>query len=107
MLFNCKYQMIIQGVPYYCCKAQDGCPPVCCPNNIKECVIFNNKNNMIAYIARDSNGIVYLYKSKPEKGLVDWLAKDNFFPITELPEDINPRWEDNEPIKVKLNIEKI
>lgn len=62
---------------------------------------------MLAYIARDSNNMVYLYKSKPEKGLIDWLAKDNFFPIDDLPEGINPRWEDNEPIKVKLKIEKI
>ena len=43
MLSNCKHQMIIQGFPYYCCKAQDGCPPVCCPKDINDCLIYNNK----------------------------------------------------------------
>lgn len=60
-----------------------------------------------AYIARDSNNMVYLYNSKPEKGSVEWYATDNFFPITELPEGINPQWEDDEPIKVNLKIEKL
>lgn len=62
---------------------------------------------MLAYIARDSNNMVYLYKSKPEKTSVEWFATDNFFPITDLPEGISPQWEDDEPIKVELKIEKI
>ena len=41
MLSKCKYQIIIQGCPYYCCKAQDGCPPVYCPDNIDDCLIYN------------------------------------------------------------------
>lgn len=45
MSFKCKYQLIISNCPYYCCKAQEGCPPVYCPNNIDECPIYNNKNN--------------------------------------------------------------
>ena len=45
MSSNCKYQMIIQGCPFYCCKAQKGCPPVYCPNHIEECPVYNNNKN--------------------------------------------------------------
>ena len=40
---------------------------------------------MLAYIARDSNNMVYLYKSKPEKGSLEWSATDNFLLINDLP----------------------
>ena len=62
---------------------------------------------MLAYIARDSNNMVYLYKSKPEKGSLEWSATDNFLPINDLPKNINPQWEDDEPIKVRIKFEKI
>ena len=61
---------------------------------------------MKAWIARDADGKVYLYKTKPEKGIIHWGSKC-YFPITEPPEDINPQWEDKEPIEVELKIEKI
>ena len=44
MSFKCKYQIIILSCPYYCCKAQKGCPPVACPNNIEECLVYKEKN---------------------------------------------------------------
>lgn len=62
---------------------------------------------MLAYIARDSNNMVCLYTTKPEKGPYEWFSTDNFLPITDLLKNINPRWEDNEPIKVKVKFEKI
>ena len=61
---------------------------------------------MKAWIARDANGNVYLYKRKPRKGIIQW-GSETHFPITELPEGINPQWEDEEPIEVELKIEKI
>lgn len=61
---------------------------------------------MKAYIARDADGKVYLYKPKPAKGIIQW-ASEWYFPIDDLPEDVNPQWEDNEPIKVNIKIEKL
>lgn len=44
MLSNCKYQIIIPSCPYYCCKAQDGCPPVICTKNTEECSVYKERN---------------------------------------------------------------
>ena len=62
---------------------------------------------MEVYIARDKNGKVFIYNCKPEKGGDLWLNFGMFFPIIDLPEGVNPQWEDNEPIKVNLKIEKL
>lgn len=61
---------------------------------------------MEVFIARDKDGKVYIYKRKPRKGIIHW-GSEIHFPITELPEGVNPQWEDKEPIKVNLKIEKI
>lgn len=62
---------------------------------------------MKAWIARDKNGAIYLYSSKPTKGCEFWrCCSDNYFPITGVPEDTNPQWEDEEPIEVELKIGK-
>ena len=61
---------------------------------------------MEVFIARDKNGKVFIYKDKPQKAVDLWIGLV-FFHITDLPEDINPQWEDDEPIKVNLKIEKI
>lgn len=37
---SCKYQLIA-GVT--CCKAQQSCPPVACPNNIEDCPVYKKK----------------------------------------------------------------
>lgn len=50
MSFNCKYQIIIQGCS--CCKAQDGCPPVYCPNNVNECLVYNNKKQYVSIYSK-------------------------------------------------------
>lgn len=61
---------------------------------------------MKAWIARDADGKVFLYKIKPRKGIIHWDSKC-YFHITELPEGVNPHWKDEEPIEVELKIEGI
>ena len=66
---------------------------------------------MMAYIARDPDGIAYLFKGKPHKESDYWYAYDEQFigiyDDSDLPEGINPQWSDDEPIEVELKIEKI
>ena len=66
---------------------------------------------MRAWVARDKSGSVYLFNEKPEK--VWWNntwndEHDKWFEIkdSDLPEGIDPKWEDDEPIEVELKIEK-
>ena len=61
---------------------------------------------MLVWIARDKNGKVFIYKDKPQKAVDLWIGLA-FFRITDLLEDINPQWEDDEPIRVDLKIENI
>lgn len=62
---------------------------------------------MKAYVARDEDGLLYVFDSKPIKRVKVWggnvyiLMNDS-----DLPEGINPQWEDDEPIEVELKIEK-
>lgn len=66
------------------------------------------QNNMEAWIAKDKDGMIFLYSTKPKKGHEDWNSSIyNYYPINKLPEGVNPQWEDKEPIKVELKIEKI
>ena len=65
---------------------------------------------MKAYIARDWSGVVYLYPLKPQKGQFRWESVAQSYQFIDdrlLPPDINPQWEDDEPIKVELKIEKV
>jgi len=63
---------------------------------------------MKAWIAKDIDGEIYLYtNTKPQKRSVLWfnggdVLRANF----ELPKDINPKWEDEEPIEVEFEIKK-
>lgn len=63
---------------------------------------------MKAYVARDSIGKLYIFAEKPRKGKFWWVGcailswKDEY-----LPEGINPKWSDKEPIEVELKLEKI
>lgn len=65
---------------------------------------------MTAWIARDRDGGLYLYLTKPNKGDEIWCIDDlnRMARITdaELPEGINPKWTDYEPIEVGLTIRK-
>ena len=69
---------------------------------------------MIAWIARDKNKDLLLYTIRPHKvehydGRGWWQTCGlNKCRISDkcLPQGINPQWEDDEPIKVNLKIEK-
>ena len=65
---------------------------------------------MRAWIARDRDKKIFAYNHKPVKIRGAWVCRWGvyIFPIAEkdLPEGINPQWEDEEPIKVELKIEK-
>ena len=60
-----------------------------------------------AWIARDEDGKAFLYSDKPSKGYYKWYNSGYYFPVTELPEGVDPQWEDEEPIEVELKIEKV
>ena len=65
---------------------------------------------MIGYIARDKDNGLYLYNHKPFKsnlfGRKCWDSDFDLFKIqeTDLPDGINPQWEDEEPVKVCITI---
>lgn len=66
---------------------------------------------MELWITRDKNGKIFAYSHKPIKIRSEWVCQWGvyFLPIEErdLPEGVNPQWEDKEPIKVEFKIEKI
>ena len=66
-------------------------------------------NEIVAWIARDESGELYLFGEKPQKGFSVWLADvnplgccrrldDALFPVVQ--------WSDEEPTRVKITIEK-
>ena len=42
---TCKHQIILKDFPYYCCKAQNHCPPVLCPKNYLDCPVYLQEYN--------------------------------------------------------------
>lgn len=64
---------------------------------------------MKTWIAKDEDGNIFLYSEKPQKGRDVWFPNGCLLPTKEkdLPEGVNPQWEDEEPIEVELKIEKI
>jgi hypothetical protein len=63
---------------------------------------------MKAWVAKDKDGMTFLYSKKPKKGDEDWNSSVyTYYPINELPEGVNPQWEDKEPIEVELIIKAI
>ena len=62
----------------------------------------------MSQVAKDENGEIFIYANKPIKRCGDvWSSSGFCLPITEseLGEGINPKWEDDEPIEVKLKLE--
>lgn len=67
---------------------------------------------MIGFLCRNKEGIALLYNYKPEKDIEhgDWFEEsEEYFVLLdrELPEGINPQWEDDEPIEVEITLKKI
>ena len=69
------------------------------------------KTNIKAWLVREEDGKIYLYSQKPEKcyiGHETWYSKDTDpIQVKELPQGVNPQWEDKEPIEVVFKIEKV
>ena len=66
---------------------------------------------MKAWVARDDNGIC-LFLHRPYKLRDGWanLVYEDYgahISAKELPPDINPQWEDDEPIEVEISITKV
>lgn len=62
---------------------------------------------MKAWIARDKDGRLGLYRTRPHKEDEYWDdAACSLFCVTHLPEGCNPKWTDEEPIKVEVTITK-
>ena len=65
---------------------------------------------MRGYVARDRNGLVYFFDTKPIKGQAVWTGDKQCLvcrQIETLPDDINPQWVDEEPIEVEISITKV
>lgn len=59
---------------------------------------------MKAWITKDEDGLIHLHSNKPEKGRNSWYSSGWYHIIYELPEGVNPQWEDEEPIEVEFKI---
>lgn len=60
-----------------------------------------------AWLARDEDGMLYLYLREPQKVTGQWTAPDLHLGYIKLG-DVFPevQWSDKEPTKVKITIEK-
>lgn len=59
-------------------------------------------------IARDEDGMLYLYLREPQKVTGQWSAPDLHIGYIKLGDTVFPevQWSDKEPTKVKITIEK-
>lgn len=63
---------------------------------------------MKAWIARDKDGWVGLYRNRPHKNHDGWIDLHcTFFRVKDLPEGCDPKWTDEEPIEVEVTITKV
>lgn len=58
------------------------------------------------WIARDRDGLLYIYENKPKKGLSSWAVKCGWF--SNLPSYVLPeiKWKDEEPRELVLKLIK-
>lgn len=58
------------------------------------------------WLARDKDGWAYLYGNKPSKNTTSWWSEEGCMDVfdKQIPKDCNPKWEDTEPVKVKLTL---
>ena len=62
-----------------------------------------------AWLARDENGEIYLYRDKPKKGDEQWYLNSlTCTGLIYLSDEMSPevQWSDDEPTRVKITIEK-
>ena len=61
-----------------------------------------------AWVARDEDGMAYLYLREPQKVTGQWTALDLHLGYIKLDDVVFPevQWSDDEPTKVKITIEK-
>lgn len=65
------------------------------------------------WVVRDKDGDLTLYRNKPVKyaDIGYWNDRTSlwyaFIPDGFLPFDINPQWEDEEPIEIEMTIRKV
>lgn len=62
------------------------------------------KKSIHAWVARDSNGRLFLYRDKPRKSTIEWLSSSVH--VCGIPLDAFPsiKWEDDEPTRVYIRI---
>lgn len=71
------------------------------------------KTNIKTWLVRNEDGSIYLHRKskKPEKyyiGCEMWCSDDTDpIRVKELPEGVNPQWEDKEPIEVVFKVKKV
>ena len=60
------------------------------------------------WAARDKDGRLFLYPSKPEKNVVQWTLPDIGFDFIRLGRESFPeiQWSDEEPTRVSITIKK-
>ena len=65
-------------------------------------------NEIKAWVARDEEGMLYLYLREPQKVTGQWTAPDLHLGYIKLGDTMFPevQWSDKEPTKVKLVIDK-
>ena len=64
-----------------------------------EKVILRNLPKEYKWIARDKNGCLYAYASKPKKGIIMWESDGSMIPFDHLFQFI--KWEDEEPYSIE------
>lgn len=67
-------------------------------------IIMRAKKSIRAWVARDGNGRLFLYRDKPRKGINEWLGTS--VQVCGIPSDAFPsiKWEDDEPTRVYIRI---
>lgn len=63
-------------------------------------------NELKAWVARDENGMLYMYPDKPKKRSYDWYANKVGYLKLEDSLFSEVKWEDEEPTEIKLSIKK-
>lgn len=71
------------------------------------CKNDKEQKRIYGWMARDKDGDVRIFDAKPDKyvNFGEWLGRGLFRP-SKIPDDLNPRWEDEEPIEVELTIRR-